>query len=72
MTLYIATDFHPIQQRSDQKMQNKWQNILFIVIISIGEYKNEKKNKNKETCEVLWDKSGGDENRKLKDEVHYI
>jgi hypothetical protein len=52
------------------KNTKKRQNILFIVIISIGDKKG--KNKNKETCEVLWEKSRGDENRKLKDEVYIV
>jgi hypothetical protein len=59
------------QQDVMKKLQNKGQNILlFIVIISKG-IKNWK-NKNKETFEISWDKSRGDENRKLKDEVYYI
>jgi hypothetical protein len=77
ITLYIATisiSFHGVSHMAQQdvmkKLQNKGQNILFIVIISRGDKNWE--NKNKETFEVSWDKSRGDENRKLKDEVYYI
>jgi hypothetical protein len=54
MTLYIATDFHPISwhishgtTRCDEKLQNKGQNILFIVIISRGDKKLKTKMKTK-------------------------